>query len=362
MMHHPLKTQKTYPFWLKSTVILIGLCLLFAILSYGRFILMPIAFSAFLAMMVNPLVRRFESWKLGRVFSIVLTILIVLACMAGVISLISTQFVQFTERLPEIAGNLKKMIADIVLYLDETIGISEQEQSNYLSQGINNVIDRSGNYLSSIVNVTTNMFTNLFLIPIFVFFMLYYREMYQVFFRVIFRKKGNTDEVDDVLNRVQVVTQDYLVGVLTVMAILAFLNTVGLVIIGMEHALFFGVFAALMAIIPYIGIIIGSLPPLLFALLLTDSLLMPILVIGVFSIVQFLEGNFISPYIVGSKISINPFVAVIALIVGGELWGIAGMILFVPLIGILKVVFEQIPEMKPYGYLLGSHAEFHDDD
>ena len=361
MMHHPVKTQKTYPFWLKSTVILIGLCLLFAILSYGRFILMPIAFSAFLAMMVNPLVRRFESWKLGRVFSIVLTILIVLAGLAGIISLISTQLVQFSERLPEIADNLKKTIADIVLYLDETIGISEQEQSDYLSQGVNNLIDRSGNYLSSIVNVTTNMFTNLFLIPIFVFFMLYYREMYQVFFRVIFRKKGNTEEVDGVLNRVQVVTQDYLVGVLTVMAILAFLNTIGLLIIGMEHALFFGVFAALLAIIPYIGIIIGSLPPLLFALLLTDSLLMPVLVIGVFSIVQFLEGNFISPYIVGSKISINPFVAVIALIVGGELWGIAGMILFVPLIGILKVVFEQIPEMKPYGYLLGSHAEFHDD-
>lgn len=358
MKHHPLKMQEKYPFWLKSTVILVGLTLLFVILSYGRFILMPVAFSAFLAMMVTPMVRRFEKWKLNRVFSIVLTILIVISILAGIIFLISTQFVQFSERLPEIVTKLKGMIADIVLYLDETIGISQQEQNNYLSQGINNLIDRSGNYLSSVVDVTTNMFTNLFLIPIFVFFMLYYREMYKEFFRVIFRNKGKTNEIDNVLIRVQNVTQEYLVGVLTVMGILAFLNTIGLFIIGMEHAVFFGVFAALLAIIPYIGIIIGSLPPLLFAFLLTDSLLMPVLVIMVFAIVQFLEGNFISPYIVGSKISINPFIAVITLIIGGELWGIAGMILFVPLIGILKVVFDQIQELKPYGYLLGTQIVY----
>ncbi len=145
---------------------------------------------------------------------------------------------------------------------------------------------------------------------------------------------------------------------LSVIGILAILNTTGLFIIGLEHAIFFGVFASLLAVIPYIGIIIGSLPPLLYAFLLTDSLLNPLLVIAVFSIVQFLEGNFITPRIVGSKVSINPFVALIALIIGGQLWGIAGMILFVPLIGILRVIFEEIEELRPYGYLLGNTIEY----
>jgi predicted PurR-regulated permease PerM len=125
---------------------------------------------------------------------------------------------------------------------------------------------------------------------------------------------------------------------------------------------FFGVFAAMMAVIPYIGIIIGALPPLLFALLLGDSIITPLLVLAVFGSVQFLEGNFISPRIVGSKVSINPFMAMLALIVGGEVWGISGMILFVPFIGILRVIFEEIPELKPYGYLLGNRIEYGEEE
>ena len=228
-----------------------------------------------------------------------------------------------------------------------------------MQQGINNLIDQSGNYVSSFLSATTNIFTVMTLMPIFVFFMLYYQEMYRTFFQKLFTsRKEEGSGVDKLLDNIQDVTQNYLVGMLSVIGILAVLNTTGLLIIGLEHALFFGVFASLLAIIPYIGIIIGALPPLLFALLLTDSLLTPVFVVAVFATVQFLEGNFITPRIVGSKVSINPFVAMVALIVGGELWGISGMILFVPLIGILKVVFDQIPEMKPYGYLLGNSITY----
>ncbi|MDR9418306.1 AI-2E family transporter [Gracilimonas sp.] len=359
MTHHKTSSQQKYPFWLKSTLILIGLTLLFMVLSYGKFILMPLAFSAFFAMLLNPIVRQFEKWKLGRALSIILTMLGLIIVLAGVVSLISVQFTQFAERVPEVTEKLKSVSGNAIEYLDETVGISQEEQSEYLQQGINNVIDQSGNYVSSIVSATTNIFTVVTLMPIFIFFMLYYQEMYRTFFQKLFRnRKGESNEVDQLLDRVQGVTQDYLVGMLTVIGILAILNTTGLLLVGLDHAIFFGVFASLLAIIPYIGIIIGALPPLLFALLLTDSLLTPVLVVAVFGTVQFLEGNFITPRIVGSKVSINPFVAMLALIIGGEVWGISGMILFVPLIGILKVVFDQIPGMKPYGYLLGNSVSY----
>ncbi len=359
MEHHRIKSSNKYPFWLKSTLILIGLSLLFVVMSYGKFILMPLAFSAFFAMLLNPLVKLFERWKLGRAFSIILTLLVVLIVFAGILSLISAQFIQFAERIPEVTEKLKVVSTNTIQYLEETVGISQEEQSQYLQQGINNLIDQSGNYVSSFVSATTNIFTVMTLMPIFIFFMLYYQEMYRTFFQKLFAaRKGGSSEVDDLLDRVQEVTQNYLVGMLSVIGILAVLNTTGLFIVGLDHALFFGVFASLLAIIPYIGIIIGALPPLLFALLLTDSLLTPVFVIAVFATVQFLEGNFITPRIVGSKVSINPFVAMLALIIGGELWGISGMILFVPLIGILKVVFDQIPEMKAYGYLLGNSVSY----
>ena len=361
MSHHRIKSKEKYPFWFKSTVTLIGLYLLFMVMSYGKFILMPLAFSAFFSMLLSPIVKLFERWKLGRAFSIILTLLVVLVVLSGVLSLISAQFVQFSERIPEVTEKLKTVSTNTIQYLEETAGISQEEQSEYLQQGINNLIDQSGNYVSSIVSATTNIFTVMTLMPIFIFFMLYYQEMYQTFFQKLFAsRKGDYSSVDNLLSRVQDVTQNYLVGMLSVIGILAVLNTTGLFIIGLEHALFFGVFASLLAIIPYIGIIIGALPPLLFALLLTDSLITPVLVVAVFATVQFLEGNFITPRIVGSKVSINPFVAMIALIIGGELWGISGMILFVPLIGILKVIFDQIPEMKPYGYLLGNSVNYED--
>jgi predicted PurR-regulated permease PerM len=360
MAHHPLKSKDSYPFWLKSSLILIGLTLLVLIMSYGKFIIMPLAFSAFFAMLLNPLVKIFEKGKLGRVFSIILTLLVVVIVFTGILSLISAQFIQFSERIPEVTEKLKTVSTDAIVFLEERVGVSEEEQSEYLQQGINNLIDQSGNYASSIFSATTNAFTLMTLMPIFIFFMLYYQEMFRLFFQKLFEVKGTSSKVDKLLDRVQGVTQNYLMGMLSVIGILAVLNTTGLFIVGLDHALFFGVFASLLAVIPYIGIIIGALPPVLFALLLTDSLLTPVFVIAVFATVQFLEGNFITPRIIGSKVSINPFVAIIALIIGSELWGISGMILFVPLIGILKVIFDQIPEMKPYGYILGNNVKYNE--
>ena len=358
MRHHQVKANKEYPFWLKASVTLAGLSLLFVILSYGKFILMPLAFAAFLSMLLNPIVEKLESWKVGRAISIIITMLMVLIVFAGVITLISAQFVQFAERVPEVTERLKDVTADGIQFLEETVGLSEEQRTDYLEQGLSNLIDRSGSYVSSILGATTSTCTLMSLLPIFVFFMLYYKEMYQTFFRKLFERKDGVSKIDEVLDNVQDVTQNYLVGLLTVIGILAVLNTTGLMIVGLEHAIFFGVFASLMAIIPYIGIIIGALPPLLFAFLLGDSLITPVLVMAVFGTVQFLEGNFISPRIVGSKVAINPFMAMLALIIGGEIWGISGMILFVPLIGILRVIFTEIEELKPYGYLLGNQIEY----
>jgi len=358
MNHHPIKTERVYPFWLKASVTLIGLSLLIVIMSYGKFILMPLAFAGFLSMLLNPLVNKLESWKLGRAFSIILTILMVLVIFAGIITLISAQFVQFAERIPEVTERLKSVTTEGIRFLEETVGLSQEQRTNYLEQGLSNLIDSSGQYVSSFLGATTSAFTLMSLLPIFIFFMLYYKDMYQTFFGKLFEQKDGTARIDIVLTDVQEVTQNYLVGLLTVIGILAILNTTGLLLIGLEHAIFFGVFASLMAIIPYIGIIIGAFPPLLFAFLLGDSLITPLLVMAVFGTVQFLEGNFISPRIVGSKVAINPFMAMLALIIGGEIWGISGMILFVPLIGILRVIFSEIGTLKPYGYLLGNRIEY----
>jgi len=207
------------------------------------------------------------------------------------------------------------------------------------------------------LGATTSVFTTVTILPFFVFFMMYYKDMYQTFIHQAF-KGEETRAIDSVIEGVQTVTQNYIVGMISVIGILGLLNFIGLWLVGLEHALFFAAFAAILAVIPYIGIIIGSLPAVLFALLFTESLFTPLAVIGVFSMVQFLEGNFITPNIIGSQVSINPFMALLALIIGGEIWGISGMILFVPFLGILRCVLVEVEELRPYGYLLGNNIRY----
>jgi len=349
--------MKEYPFWLKFTGALVALTFLGVLLSYGKFILMPLAFSALFAILLTPLSARLERWRLGRAGAIIIAMLIVTVALSGILSLFTWQFVQFAEDLPQVLQRLKEIGASILRFADSSLGIAPEEQTGFLRQGLDSLIDRSGEYVTGLVNTTTNLFTTLGLMPVFVFCLLYYRDMYETFLTNIVDKKDRS-QVDVLIEEIQRVVQNYLVGLVIVILILAVLNSVGLLIVGINNAIFFGVFAAFMAIIPYVGIIIGGVPPLLYALFLTDSLLYPVGVLAVFVVVQFLEGNIISPRVIGSKVSINPFIAIIALMIGGQVWGVSGMILFVPLLGVLRAVFEEIPSMRPVGYLLGNKIEY----
>lgn len=350
-----------YPFWLKAPIILLGLCLLVLIMSYGRFILMPLAFAALFSMLLTPVIRQLESWRIGRVLSIVLSLLIITIFLAGIITLVTIQLIQFTENMPDISGKIKSTSYTGIYFIEGITGISEARLTEYLKNGLETLFETGGEFMSSLAGATKGTLIFLGLLPIFIFFMLYYKEMYRTFLEKTFVESHYSD-IDIVIKRVQNVTQNYLIGVFIVMGIMAVLNTIGLLIVGIDYAIFFAVFASFLAIIPYVGSLLGALPAVLYAFLIGDSFLTPVLVIIVFVTVQLIEGNFITPKIIGSKVSINPFVAIIVLLIGGELWGIAGMILFIPMIGILRVGFAQVKVLEPYGYLLGNIIDYEESE
>lgn len=361
---HMLKERKNrsekkdpYPFWFKAPLILFGLCLLVLIMSYGRFILMPLAFAALFSMLLSPIIKRFESWRMGRVMSIILALFIITCIMGVIFTLITIQLLQFSANLPDIAEKLRSTSYEGYHFIEGITGITEARQAEYLNNVIENLFETGGKFMNSMAEATKGTLIFLGLLPIFIFFMLYYKEMYQTFLEKTFVRSHNSD-IDKVIERVQRVTQNYLAGLFTVIGIMAVLNTIGLFIIGLDYAIFFAVIASLLAIIPFVGSILGMLPAVIYALIFGDTLLLPLLVILVFTVVQLIESSLLTPNIVGSRVSINPFVAIIVLLIGGELWGIAGMILFIPLIGILRVGFSQVRELEPYGYLLGSIIDY----
>jgi predicted PurR-regulated permease PerM len=168
-------------------------------------------------------------------------------------------------------------------------------------------------------------------------------------------EKKNDTNYFTIAKEVTEMAQNYISGLILVIAIIAILNTTGLLILGIKYAVFLGILSALLTIIPYIGIVLGSILPILVALLTKDSLLYAAGVIAIFGLVQFLEGNFITPKIIGSKVNVNPLSAIIALIVGGAVWGIAGMILAIPILGIIQIILSNNKDLKPFASLISNN-------
>ncbi len=340
------------PKYFKYTVILLGLVLLIWFLQTFKSVLVPVCFSGLFALLLVPLCARFERWRIPRPLAILLCIILIVAFLAGLIWLLSSQLISFIQELGTLSDKVNEYIQKVQLFLYKNFGIRPTNRRDFISKNMGTLQETGTTILGSTLSLTTGALSMLTIIPIYIFFMLYYREHFRKFmFKFITRDKRST--LVHTIDNIQKVVESYISGLLIVIVIVALLNMTGLMIMGVPYAVFFGIFASVLTIIPYIGILIGAALPAMFTLVQTGSLVQALIVVGIFAFVQFLEGNFITPNITGSKVSINPFAAVIALIVGGEIWGAAGMILSIPIIAILKVLFDATETLEPFGFLLG---------
>ena len=222
--------------------------------------------------------------------------------------------------------------------------MSVNEQIQLLKDSLTSL----GQYATALFSATTNLISLLVQIPIYIFLFLIYRDRFTAFFMSLLSDQEEIAWKKEVEN----VVQGYISGLLLVTIIVAILNSVGLLALGINHAIFFGILSGILTIIPYVGIFIGASVPVVMALLTKDSLWYPAGVIIIFSVVQFLEGNFITPRITGSKVSINALAAILALLIGGKILGIAGMILAVPALGIIKIMLSRTTHLKHFVILL----------
>ena len=250
--------------------------------------------------------------------------------------------------LPNLQTKFETFVAQTSRTLNRDFGISVIEQNKMLGELMKSI----STYLGDILLSTTNAISTLVQIPIYIFLFLVYRTKFRDFFLSLIASDNLVWKKD-----VERVIQGYISGLFLVTLIITTLNSIGLLIVGIDHAIFFGILSGILTIIPYIGIIIGALFPIIMALITKDSIWYTIGVLIVFSIVQFLEGNFITPRITGSKVSINALAAIIALLIGGKILGITGMILAVPAIGLLKILLSRSSHLKHFVILLEDKNE-----
>ena len=309
-------------------------------------------FSILFSIDMYPLTDWLERKGLGRMLAITISILTFSLVAAGVGMVLGYQVRDFSEMLPQLINKVNASLSKVQLWAYERFKIPPSRQLNELQKYWQNIAEGGGSVVGTAVSTTTTMLGNISILPVYIFFLLYYRDMFKQFFCKVFASTKKA-KIHEVLSKIYEVVHSYLSGLLIVTLIVGTLNSVGLLILGIPSAIFFGFLAAILLIIPYIGILIGSILPIVVALVTKDSPMYAVGVAGIFFFVQMLEGNIITPYIVGSKISVNPLAAIVMLFLGGALWGIAGLALALPLTAILKVVFDEVEALKPYGYLLG---------
>jgi predicted PurR-regulated permease PerM len=290
-----------------------------------------------------PLVKRLET-KTGKIFSIIIVLVLSLLLLSLLLWFIISQLTSLVNGLPDLEEKFSLFANSISSSLNDNLQISMEEQMQMLKEGIKNVSSYAGMILLS----TSTLLVSLVQVGIYIFLFLLYRNRFKDFIIAL-----NLSSDLEWTYKIQSVVRAYISGLGFVVVIAGALNSIGLLIIGIPHAIFFGFLSGLLTMIPYIGITIGATLPTLLALITKDNVWYAVGVIGVHAFVQFLEGNFITPKITGSKISINALAAIIALLIGGKIWGIAGMILSIPSIGIFKILASYSDTFKPLTFLLG---------
>jgi len=328
---------------------------LFAILILAKAVLIPIAFAFLVAFILFPVARKLEHWGANEIVSASLSILGLFLIIGVGIFLLSDQIIRLSENLTDFKIKILNVFADTTIFINKSIEFLPHLGKGELFDNLKNWLNESsGTLISQTFSSTTNIIFGVVTSIIFTFLILIYRKglvgAFVRFYPQEYRAKSFK-----MFKSIQHVGQQYLFGMTVIILILGFANSIGLWIIGIDNPFLFGFLAAILAIIPYAGTLLGSAIPILYSFISYDSIWMPISIAIFFWLVQLIESNFLTPKIVGGNLKINALTSIISILIGASVWGIAGMIIFLPFAAMLKVVCEEYEELKPIALLLGEH-------
>ena len=321
------------------------------ILYFGKTLFIPAFFGLLVAIIMYPVCKQLEHKHWPRSLAITLALSIVIVIFVILIWLLGLEVNYLLRDIPEIAKRLQKALPDIQNWILAKTSVSISTQNTWLDKAVNNLQSSVTATLRSAFSATAGTIFMLIMIPIYAALFLYQREAFVRFLEQVsgpaFKNKLHT-----ILQQTTFTYFRFVRGTFMVYIIVGVLNSVGLFALGIRHALLYGMLTAFMTIIPYAGIIISSLLPISTAILTKNTIWHPIGIIAVFTFVQYLEANVIFPRVVGSQLNVSTWAMLIAIFVGTILWGVAGMILFIPFVAIFKIVTDHVDELKAINILL----------
>src|SRR6187455_1562521 len=323
--------------------------LIVAAIYYAKPFLVPLCFGGLLAMLFLPLSRWFESKKIPKGFSILFCIIIFLALITGIIWLISWQITDLTTESTDIENKVRKMISKLEEYIGNNFGISKKQQEEIITDQA----EQNGDILSHLGSSLTGFVIDFILVLVYIFLFMFYRSRLKTFVLQLISSQQKKN-AETIIHDIEKVSQQYITGLGMMIACLWIMYSIGFSIVGVKYAVLFAVICGLLEIIPFIGNRIGTRLAILMVVIQGGGTGMVLGVVITYLVVQFLQTYLLEPVVVGAEVNINPLFTIIILVLGELIWGIPGMVLAIPLLGIVKIICDHIPSLKPYGYLIGS--------
>jgi predicted PurR-regulated permease PerM len=339
------------PFYAKTALIFIAAFAFIFTLYIGQRIIVPLVYATILAILLNPLVNFLLRKKVNKVIAISVAVVLAISAVSVVFYIISSQISMLTDTYPQLKIKFDITSTQMVQWISQKFNINASKINTWIKVTQSEAISNFA--IGEKLTQAGQMLMTGILLPVYLFMILFYKPLLMEFTRRLFKSEHHF-AVAEVLENSKRIIQTYLVGLFFEMIIIAVLNSAGLLLLGIQYAIILGITGAILNIIPYIGGIIAIALPMSIAYVTKDSVTYPILVFCVYIFIQFIDNHYIIPRIVASRVKINALVSIIVVLIGGAIWGIPGMFLSIPLIAIVKVIFDHIESLKPWGFLLGN--------
>ena len=336
--------------WLK---LLLGIVLTAAILYVGKNLFIPLSFALLISFVLYPVCRWLEAKKLPRWAAIAVCLLLLLIVIGLLVWLLVRQMMRFANEWPSVEAKLIATWEKLSEHVEQAYNIDTDRQKEWLQGLAADAASSAFTTVQGLIYTSTVGLVLLLLIPIYIALILYYREQLAKGLFLLFHK-DEQKKIRLILQETITTYYNFIKGMAIVYLVVAVLNSIGLLVLGVPHAIFFGIVASILTFIPYIGITIGAVLPMAIAWVTYDSIWYPVGVVIVFGVVQYLEANLIFPWAVSYRLRVNMLFTLLAIVAGGILWGASGMILFIPFLAILKLIADKHDQMRVVSVLLGN--------
>jgi predicted PurR-regulated permease PerM len=346
-----MNSVRNLPFYARSSLFLVGIYVLVTILYKLQDIILPIIYAIIICILLGPMVNYLVRKNMPRALAIIIVMTSLIILMIILVLLLSSQASLLSEALPRLSAKFQSLLKQSVSWASGYFHITVRKINVWINDTQSDLFSNTGAAIGMTLMTLAGVLSTVFLTPVYIFMLLYYQPHLILFIHKLFGS-SNEGKISEILTETKNIIQNYLVGLSAEFIIVAILNSIGLMLLGMDYAILLGIAGAMLNVIPYLG---GLITLLLFMLiaLVTKAPIYVLYVFILYTSIQFIDNNFIVPKVVGSKVKLNAFICLLVVILGAALWGIPGMFLSIPLTAIIKLILERTPDLKPWGFLLG---------